>query len=293
MSWNIKTPGDYINGPLTVAGNTTITGDLTVDTSTLKVDSTNNRVGIGTASPTAALHVNLAEVSSAAGTSAIIANTTGGGNRIAALRLSNLSNQWNIRAYGAVTDDLRIGAGSTGSEVDYLAIGNTGNVNVALGNVVMATSGKGIDFSATASGSGTMTSELLNDYEEGTWVPSVGGTATYTLRSGSYVKVGRLVTVSWDMEILLIGTGDISGIISLPFVVGTATSPANQVGYGATGFFNVLATTVYSMSFYAAANTSIIYAMTKNSLSAGNSVNTAIYGNGTRVQGSLTYMTNS
>ena len=35
----------------------TITGDLTVDTSTLKVDSTNNRVGIGTASPSTNLHV--------------------------------------------------------------------------------------------------------------------------------------------------------------------------------------------------------------------------------------------
>jgi hypothetical protein len=35
----------------------TITGDLTVDTSTLKVDSVNNRVGIGTASPLNALHV--------------------------------------------------------------------------------------------------------------------------------------------------------------------------------------------------------------------------------------------
>jgi hypothetical protein len=46
MSWNIKTPGDYINGPLTVAGTATITGDLTVDTSTLKVDSANDRVGI-------------------------------------------------------------------------------------------------------------------------------------------------------------------------------------------------------------------------------------------------------
>ena len=34
-----------------------ITGDLTVDTSTLKVDSTNNRVGIGTASPTVPLYV--------------------------------------------------------------------------------------------------------------------------------------------------------------------------------------------------------------------------------------------
>jgi hypothetical protein len=37
---------------LTVTGSATITGDLTVDTSTLKVDSANNRVGIGTASPT-------------------------------------------------------------------------------------------------------------------------------------------------------------------------------------------------------------------------------------------------
>jgi len=35
----------------------TASGDLTVDTTTLKVDSTNNRVGIGTASPTMALHV--------------------------------------------------------------------------------------------------------------------------------------------------------------------------------------------------------------------------------------------
>jgi len=42
---------------LVTAGSATITGDLTVDTSTLKVDSTNNRVGIGTASPTVPLYV--------------------------------------------------------------------------------------------------------------------------------------------------------------------------------------------------------------------------------------------
>jgi hypothetical protein len=34
-----------------------VTGDLTVDTTTLKVDSTNNRVGIGTSSPSTALQV--------------------------------------------------------------------------------------------------------------------------------------------------------------------------------------------------------------------------------------------
>jgi hypothetical protein len=40
----------------------TITGDLTVDTSTLKVDSANNRVGIGTASPSYAADVSVAAV---------------------------------------------------------------------------------------------------------------------------------------------------------------------------------------------------------------------------------------
>ena len=163
------------------------------------------------------------------------------------------------------------------------------NATLTNGNVILGTSGKGIDFSATASGSGTMTSELLNDYEEGTWTPTVGGTSTYLVQSGSYTKVGRLVTVSFDMEILLIGTGSTSAISGLPFVVGTATSPANQAGYGASGYY-LLATSVYSLTFYAAADTSIIYAMTKNSLSTTNSVNTAIHGNATRVQGSVTYM---
>ena len=44
------------SGTATLAS-ATITGDLTVDTSTLKVDSTNNRVGIGTATPSDLVHV--------------------------------------------------------------------------------------------------------------------------------------------------------------------------------------------------------------------------------------------
>ena len=52
----------------------TISGDLTVDTTTFKVDSSNNRVGIGTTSPTSVLHV--------AADSAIITlkDTNGSGN---------------------------------------------------------------------------------------------------------------------------------------------------------------------------------------------------------------------
>ena len=59
---NILSSSPTASGALTVtglvtAGSATITGDLTVDTSTLKVDSTNNRVGIGTATPTVPLYV--------------------------------------------------------------------------------------------------------------------------------------------------------------------------------------------------------------------------------------------
>ena len=69
---------------------------------------------------------------------------------------------------------------------------SSGNVAVGVGNFVVSTSGKGIDFSAT-SGSGT--SELLADYEEGTWTPS-GGSIGATGSSGTYTKIGRQVTVN-------------------------------------------------------------------------------------------------
>tara|TARA_B100001287_G_scaffold262099_1_gene251725 strand:+ start:270 stop:1064 length:795 start_codon:yes stop_codon:yes gene_type:complete len=47
-----------VPGNITGSGTATITGDLTVDTSTLKVDATNNRVGIGVTSPSRKLELN-------------------------------------------------------------------------------------------------------------------------------------------------------------------------------------------------------------------------------------------
>jgi hypothetical protein len=77
----------------------------------------------------------------------------------------------------------------------------TGDQTIVSGNLVIGTSGKGIDFSATSHPAG-MTSELLSDYEEGTFTPVVadaatgGNTGTAALAKGRYTKVGRLVTVT-------------------------------------------------------------------------------------------------
>jgi hypothetical protein len=69
----------------------------------------------------------------------------------------------------------------------------TGNIKLS-GNVVIA-NGQGIDFSAT---SGTGTSELFNDYEEGTFTPTIvgsttAGTGTYNTQIGTYTKIGNRV----------------------------------------------------------------------------------------------------
>lgn len=86
-------------------------------------------------------------------------------------------------------------------------------------NLVMA-SGKGIDFSATANGSGTTTSEVLSDYEEGTWTPTFTGFSVDPTATGTYTKVGRQVTVK--LRTTALGTSNSTGfaIGGLPYACG-------------------------------------------------------------------------
>lgn len=55
----INTVIDKVDGVTAIGNDITITGDLTVDTTTLHVDSANNQVGIGTANPTRILQLQL------------------------------------------------------------------------------------------------------------------------------------------------------------------------------------------------------------------------------------------
>ena len=59
--------------------------------------------------------------------------------------------------------------------------------------------GKGIDFSATTDPSSGMSSELLDDYEEGSFTPQFDGlsnTPSYAARNGRYTKIGRYVHIT-------------------------------------------------------------------------------------------------
>jgi len=120
------------------------------------------------------------------------------------------------------------------------AVDNSGNMTVSLGNLVIGTSGKGIDFSATADGSGTSSSELLDDYEEGTWTPTIstgaGQSITYDGQYASYCKIGRLVyvTATFRWTALTAGANTHATFGGLPFTTNTlgGTDVVYPFGFG-------------------------------------------------------------
>ena len=116
----------------------------------------------------------------------------------------------------------------------------TDNFTVADGDLVIGTAGHGISFAATGgptNGSGS--SELFDDYEEGTFTPTARGHSTNSSPviegSGRYTKVGRLVqiTLSFSAENgSYLPSGEYFQIHGLPFIAdGTHYMPGPGFNY--------------------------------------------------------------
>ena len=159
-----------------------------------------------------------------------------------------------------------------GSGTEGFRIKSTGDVSLANGNLVVA-SGHGIDFSAT-SGSGT--SELLDDYEEGTWTVADGSGAgiSLTIESGvRYTKIGRLVHVEVDVTVAsnsnstqvrlthpFAGTNYSGGVVNYTDYNATLVVHASGSGSGMYVFKGVDSSSAFSWSELS--NKRIIFALT-------------------------------
>jgi hypothetical protein len=103
------------------------------------------------------------------------------------------------------------------------------------GNVIIATSGNGIDFSATA---GTGTSELFDDYEEGDWTPVVrdgssGNASSSASTVGRYTKVGRLVQYQvqlTDINTTGLTAGNTIFVTGFPFSIASSYPVGSVIG---------------------------------------------------------------
>ena len=117
----------------------------------------------------------------------------------------------------------------------------TTNTGVTVtGNIVVA-SGSGIDFSATSDSSGSMSSELLDDYEEGTWTPT-SPTVTLTSPSGRYTKIGREVLFEAHFTFPSTSSSVQALIDGLPFTAAATTFGSSYLRYtdfGTYTFFSI------------------------------------------------------
>ena len=103
--------------------------------------------------------------------------------------------------------------------VEQLAIAAAGDVTVKTGNLVIGTSGKGIDFSATSDSAGSMTSELFSDYEEGTFTLTENGGISITVYVAEYIRIGRMVHIEVGLAVASNSDGGVIQFSGLPFAV--------------------------------------------------------------------------
>jgi hypothetical protein len=228
----------------------TITGDLTVASSILKV--TGGNVGINTATPTnTAGYKTLEIVGTAVNTGGMIRMKSSdasvssydfvdnNGRGIFAVSNHNLRfgcndiEQYRIQPLGIFT--WYDGAGGTRMTLNSTGLGVGVTPSAGRGAIQLSA---GVGFPATQVASSD--ANTLDDYEEGTFTPTIigtstAGTGTYSVQSGTYTKVGRLVScqifLDWTAHT---GTGDMR-ISGLPFQVSSAS---NYFAAAAIGYFS-------------------------------------------------------
>jgi len=185
----------------------------------LRIDN-GGKIGINETSPAQQLHVHEDTIYNG-----ILIN----GNaapRIAFARSTTTTGEWSVGIDGTNGNNFAINSSNDNSNnkiiISSSQISLYGNVSVPNGNIVMGNT-RGIDFSATGDAAG-MTSELLDDYEEGTFTPSFnmssgGHNMTYSVQQGSYTKIGNMVSIEIYLNVGTInanGTGSLR-VGGLPF----------------------------------------------------------------------------
>ena len=122
-------------------------------------------------------------------------------------------------------------SGAEGLTLSSTSLTVANGLTLTDGNIALA-SGHGLNYASTSDASG-QTSELLDDYEEGTWTPayfgaSTAGSFSYNEQQGQYTKIGNLVTCWFNLTNItdnVEGSGTVT-IGGLPY----------QANYNITGF---------------------------------------------------------
>lgn len=172
-----------------------------------------------------------------------------------------------------------IGTGDPSGFTDNVLILNTTGISIGgLFDISAAAAGQ-IKFPATQNPSAN--ANTLDDYAEGTWTPSIGGSATYTTQTGRYTKIGRQVSIICDLQINALGTGSANVISGLPFTCSGDTPIF-------VGYWNGAAVSAVTLNGYIL-NSGTTVTLTSLTAGSSTSVGGAVLTSSTRILFGATY----
>jgi prepilin-type processing-associated H-X9-DG protein len=194
----------------------------------LFVDGGNDKIGIGLNSPSTSLHIRSSVASNIAGyrdgtTGLIVEGDAASYIQLVASKTNPMAilfdggDTHNDTARGGIIYDIDTG-------LSFKSGGSTRWTINETGNLLPSATSLGIHLGVTSA----TASNLLDDYEEGTFTPSAEGSTTAGTVShtsspvGRYTKVGRDVTIFMQLNFTLSGEAGVLRITGLPFACSTS-----------------------------------------------------------------------
>jgi hypothetical protein len=271
-----------------IAGTLAVTGDAAFDTNTLFVDAANNRVGVGTTTPSSILQL-------------VKSSNSGSASAFPSLQVRNtLATQGD----GASTFNFANVLLSSGDGVVNVVLASSfaaapaepsGQLNVATNHPLVfrtnntermrVLAGGGLTFNGD-----TAAANALDDYEEGTWTMGVkfGGASagvTADLSGGTYTKIGRQVTVNGFLRLTNKGSSTGGAILTgLPFTIAN-----NNANFSAASLR--LNNITFANQFQGVGNTNTTTIVLQEITEAGvlDDLTNADFANNSQIMLSLTY----
>ena len=193
-----------------------------------------------TATPTFAPNGLTARIITLNGGQALVAGNIFGAGHELILRYKLATTVWELLNPNVISITGNAATATTATTTTTATNQSGGSVNATTGafSGLLTLTGGQIKFPATAVPSAD--ANTLDDYEEGTWTPSVGGTATYITQSGTYTKIGRVVFFRGTMTINVIGTGNTTVISGIPFTSVDQQSVAVNISIAATNIVSAM-----------------------------------------------------
>ena len=145
----------------------------------------------------------------------------------------------NLTSSGTITGNAFSGDGAGLSNVGITGWSNNGSNNDLLPASASAGIYLGVN-SATAS-------NLLDDYEEGSWTPSLSGVSSHSVAVGQYVRIGNTVTAHANVNGVVSGSGSMT-LSGLPFASNSTTNMQQSMSLGFSSHIQFTSASMLAMT---------------------------------------------